>query len=622
MNKKMFFALAATVGLFASCSSDDIVNENASRVNSMDDNGLAKIEIGLTPSYEISRGTGMVGNVGGLANAQWAGQTFTVLMLEKGTMKGAYATNDRTPGEELLKGQNMTADGTTVVSLADDAVYYPTADAQGNPKVYDFWGYRLDNSETPTAGTPVFNGYDDANATQVTVPFKIDGTQDVMVATTTPSDATYATNHPELIYSAKSARNGVKPNLTFKHLLTSLTFKVKAKSRDITTAATNPTTDPEWQPGYQITNITLKSMATGNLIVAYTGNEPANRIEWGLGQDWADGSTLTDFQLQCRNREVNNKADIKMVALASNAMYVIPYAAGYVDMAGNSSYTPDATLLTKTVYDSNALDATTGLPTGNMTTLTNLLNGGAGPVTGYILTYNSTDRVSYETTAKNYECDYKALEAAVTTNLVPFADNCDVTANKVILGWTGYTPGAAATYQATDATATVANEAAYDALDAAVKAGKGDAAALVAATIAANENKYFYNTDDDKTYKIEENTSAVPAAEGTAVVNQVGVPMLVAPSNDNANSGYIVTVTYRYWKKQTASDAVLTTKTTDPFVVNNYQIQGGAKVPGPFEAGKNYNVTITLYSDGEVVSGDATSTPWEAGDDLDANDEE
>lgn len=98
--------------------------------------------------------------------------------------------------------------------------------------------------------------------------------------------------------------------------------------------------------------------------------------------------------------------------------------------------------------------------------------------------------------------------------------------------------------------------------------------------------------------------------------------MLVAPSNDNANSGYIVTVTYKYWKKQTASTAVETTKTTDPFVVNNYQIVGGAKVPGPFEAGKNYNVTITLYSDGEVLSGDATSEPWEAGDDLDANDEE
>ncbi len=619
MNKKMFFALAATVGLFASCSSDDIVNENASRVNSMDDNGLAKIEIGLTPSYEISRGTGMVGDVGGAANAQWAGQTFTVLMLEKGTMLGAYDTNARTPGEELLKGQNMTADGTTVVSLANDAKYYPSADAQGNPKVYDFWGYRLDNSETPTAGTPVFNGYDDANATQVTVPFKIDGTQDVMVATTTPSDATYATNHPELIYSAKSARNGVKPNLTFKHLLTSLTFKVKAKSRDITTAATNPTTDPEWQPGYQITNITLKSMATGNLIVAYTGNEPANRIEWGLGQDWADGSTLTDFQLQCRNREVNNKADIKMVALASNAMYVIPYAAGYVDMAGNSSYTPDATLLTKTVYDSNALDATTGLPTGNMTTLTNLLNGGAGPVTGYILTYNSTDRVSYETTAKNYECDYKALEAAVTTNLVPFADNCDVTANKVILGWTGYVPGAAAHTDAVEQS--TMDAAAYAALDGALKGGDVDADGLVAATVQANDGKYYHQTALDKYYKIVY-TAEVPAAAGIADVHKVGVPMLVAPSNDNANSGYIVTVTYRYWKKQTASDAVLTTKTTDPFVVNNYQIQGGAKVPGPFEAGKNYNVTITLYSDGEVLSGDATSTPWEAGDDLDANDEE
>jgi len=632
MKKYYFFAALATAGLFASCSSDENFDEAAGSrqaINAVDDNAPAKIEIGMAPTYEISRGTGLVGDVGGAANAQWAGQTFTVLMLEKGTMLGAYATNDRNPGDELLKGQDMTADGVTVVSLANDAVYYPTADEQGNPKVYDFWGYRLDNSETdgaavPTAtpGDPTFNGYDDANATQITVPFKIDGTQDIMVATTTAADPNnYVTNHPNLIYSAKSARNGVMPNLSFKHLLSSLTFKVKPKSRDISTAATNPTTDPEWQPGYQITNITLKSMATGELIVAYKNDAPAERIIWDAAQDWTDGTTLTDFQLQCRNRLVNDPADIEMVAVSSNASITINYPAGYVDMGGNNSYTPDATLMTMDVYDSNLLDPTTGLPTGNKTTLTNILNGGAGPVTGYILTYNGTDRVTFETTAKNYECDYQAAAAAVTTDLVPFADNCDVLANKVTLGWTGYSAGVAATYKSTDASTTVADEAAYDALGDADKAGKGDAAALTAATIAANEGKYFFVTGD-KAYLIEENTAAIPASDGEPVISIVGAPMLVAPSNDANNSGYIVTVTYKYWKKQAANDAVLTTKTTDPFVVNNYTISGGAKVKGPFEAGKNYNVTITLYSDGEVLSGDATSEPWTAGGDLDANDEE
>jgi hypothetical protein len=36
---------------------------------------------------------------------------------------------------------------------------------------------------------------------------------------------------------------------------------------------------------------------------------------------------------------------------------------------------------------------------------------------------------------------------------------------------------------------------------------------------------------------------------------------------------------------------------------------------------ENYNVTITLYSDGEVLNGDATSTPWTDGGDLEAGDD-
>ena len=634
MNKKFYFGLALTAGLFASCSSEDLAGESASK-QLIDENAPAKIEIGLAPGYEITRGTGRVGDIGGDANAQWQGQKFTVLMLEKGTMLGAYATNDRNAGEELLKGQDMTADGVTVVSLADDAVYYPTADAQGNPKVYDFWGYRLDKSETDgaatpaaTPGVPTFNGYDDENATQITVPFKINGTQDVMVAVTNPSDATYAGNHPELIYSAKSARNGVKPNLSFKHLLTSLTFKVKPKSRDISDQADCPITGgnaASFVPGYQITNITLKSMSTGELVAAYTATTEPERINWTAGQDWADPATLTAFNLMCRNREVKDKAKIEMKGIASNATMTLNYSTGYVDIDGNSSYTPDANLLTMDVYDSDETDPATGLPLGNKTTLTNLLGGGAGPVTGYILTYSSTDRL-YEP-YKMYECAYEDTPLDRTNDLVPFADKCDVAANKVILDWDGYTAGSAATYKATDASGDYANETAFDAetdltkfVGGTLATAKGTAADLTAATIAANENKYFFVTGD-KAYKIVVDQAAVPADPGAAVAKQVGEPMLVAPSNDNANSGYLVTVTYKYWKKKSSSLIELVTKTTDPFVVNNYTVQNAAKVVGPFEAGKNYNVTITLYSDGEVASGEATSTPWEDGEDLDANDD-
>ncbi len=622
MNKKFYFGLALTAGLFASCSSEDLAGESASK-QLIDDGAPAKIEVGLTPGYEITRGTGRVGDTS--TGDQWAGQEFSVLMLEKGTMLGAYEDLARTTS--IIKGTKMTATGTAVVSLDNNAIYYPTVSANG-AAVYDFWGYRLDNSEVLNAGEVDFQGYDDATADMIKVPFEIDGTQDIMVATTAPSDAAYATANPTAIYSAKSARNGVKPNLSFKHLLSSLTFKVKAKSIDITTAATNPTTDANWRAGYQITNITLKSKATGKLVVAYTGNVEPDRIEWDAAQDWADPTTLTTFQLQRRKKEVNSMADIKMVEVSSNATVDIPYTAGYVDMAGRTSYPISAgDLLTMDVYDSNALSTETGLPTGHKTTLNAILNGGAGPVMGYILTYNATDRISYESTAKNYECDYKATSLGVTSDLVPFVDNADI--DPVILGWTGYSAGSAeipvavANEGATDATALATAQAAGKGY---VRGTDGDLTLDEWKNTLAVGNGYVYSdgagtpviTGFDVTTAYQ---AAVPGSAGSAVVSTVGEPMLAAPSDDAANSGYQVYVTYKYWKKKTAALAEQVTKTTEAITVNNYTMQGGARSLGAFQAGKNYNVTITLYSDGEVLNGEATSEPWEDGGDLDAGDE-
>ena len=676
MNKKFYFGLALTAGLFASCSSDDLVGESASSQAFIDNGAPAKIEIGLTPGYEITRGTGRVGDVLGAANAQWAGQEFSVLMLKKGTMLGAYQNDADHTSPALLKGTKMTADGTDVVSLDPDAVYYPTLFADQTTAVYDFWGYRLDNSETDgaatpaaTPGVPKFNGYDQAAtdasytwvaymgsddatlngaddpttstvgtvgaiyenttsgnkfectavdpgtnaATQISVPFQINGTQDIMIATTTSSSA----YDDAYLYSAKSARNGIKPTMAFRHLLSSLTFKVKAKSRDISDCASNPTTDGSFVPGYQITNITLRSKDTGELIVAYTPNNvvaDADRIIWDNAQDWADPTTLKPFQLQCRPKRIVEAADIKMVAVSSTAVtgFDIDYTGGYVDMQGRNKYTVDANLMTMAVYDSNLLyDGTgeSGLPKGTKTTLAAMKTAAGGAdVTGYILTYNATDRVGAITNAKKYLPDYDNTPAAVTKNLEPFYTNADVA--PVVLGWKA---------ENEDASATVANEAAYDALDASLQAGKGDVAALTDATIASNVGKYFYNTADTKVYLIK----AKADDPANAITSAVGEPMMVAPSNDNANSGYQVIVTYKYYKKVNNTTVQQVEVSSNPITVSNYTIDpsSGNKIKKAFEAGKNYNVTITLYSDGEVLNGEATSEPWEDGGDLDAGDE-
>lgn len=680
MNKKFYFALAATAALFASCSSDDLVGENGARFNGIDDNAPVKIEIGsASVGYEVTRGTGRVGDA--TTNKQWNGQEFTVLMLEKGTMKGAYADLARTT--PILKGTNYKTNATdnNVISLDPNAIYYPTVDAEGNTAVFDFWGYRLDNSETPTSGTPVFNGYDQAAtdasytweaytgtadatlsgaddpttstvgtlgaiyentgshakfectavnpgtsaANQITVPFEIDGTQDIMVATTSPSDATYEDGHPGLLYSAKSARAGVAPNMTFKHLLTSLTFKVKPKSSNITKKATNPTTSAQWKPGYQITNIQVKSKATGELIVAYTPQNvvaDADRIIWDNNEDWATPASLKTFELQCRKKEVQDPAHIKMKAIDKNITANLSYDAGYVDMNGNHQFTYTTTTARDAfeVYDSDDLDDETGLPTGNKTTLGAITNS----TIGYILTYDETDRTS--SVAKKYLCEYKATAQGETSNLVPFATK---NVDPVVLDWEG-----------TDETAVViANSAAsdkatFDAADATKKYtydGVNNVLSLADwQNTLAQANGYFYCDASDAnptnhTYTTFDVTTAyAPAVAGANAITSgvVGEPMLVAPSNDVANSGYVVYVTYKYWKKQTSSSVVETTATTNPIVVNNYTIPAGVKEPCAFEAGKNYNVTITLYSDGEVLNGEATSQPWGDGGDLDAGEQD
>lgn len=599
MNKKMYFALAATVGLFASCSSDSLTENQAARMAGIDDNASAKIEIGLTPGYEITRGTGVVGNVGGAADAQWAGQKFNVLMLEKGTALGARI-DPADAATSVIKGAPFSATGSAVVALDNDAVYYPTLNQGGQTGVYDFWGYRLDGSEVLDASSNVqFNGYDDPAATAVKVPFAIDGTQDVMIAETTPSDAAYAAANPTAIYSAKSARNGVKPTMAFKHLLTSLTFKVKAKSVDITQKATNPTTDLAWQPGYQITNIQVKSKATGELVVAYTpGNEvvDADRIEWEASQDWADPTTLTTFELQCRKKDVHDAAHITMVQINKNINTDLAYGGALQDLNGNTQFTwtNAAARDALAVYDSNALDPTTGLPTGNLTTL-----GAITGTYGYILTYDpANNRGAYESTPNAWECDFYAT-ASVTNDLVPFATN-NVT--PVVLDWDAGTP---ASY----------TWVAYTGGSAATLNGTVDP---TTATVGVVGDIYENTVTGDK-FECTAVTAAVPGAN--PIVSNVGEPMLVAPSNDAANSGYEVIVSYKYWKKTSASTAALTNGQTQPIKVNNYTIVGGVKEPGAFEAGKNYNVTITLYSDGEVLNGDATSEPWADGGDLDAGDD-
>lgn len=296
MKKYFIFAAIATAGLFASCSSSDDIAANDVQNPIEDSEAREAIRLNLaTPTVMTTRGTGTVGGVGENNSAShysanvWAGQSINVFMFTKGTGSAAvyYTTVDEyntakntslteeqfnaltddekiktpatvagattlnltpahepgantttylyddeemiTPGssKNLIPGENTDADGSGEAMIKDGTInYYPPT---GN---FDFFGYHVDGAngtaevDKATAATTLW-----------TIPFTIDGTQDLMstkaeltteqAATMTGTGTTPNTRANDY-YSAYAARKGVHPTLTFKHLLSRFQFSVVA----------------------------------------------------------------------------------------------------------------------------------------------------------------------------------------------------------------------------------------------------------------------------------------------------------------------------------------------------------------------------------------------------------
>lgn len=136
-------------------------------------------------------------------------------------------------------------------------------------------GTTITAATTPIQMNSSFNGT--AETGDVTVPFKIDGTQDVLAASTylTAADtmalaksssltshddsATYA-SYAKSLYSAKTARQNVQPNLLFKHMLTRFTFNA---------AAMQPNFAQGGDDEIRIKDIKIYSRTNGKLVATY-----------------------------------------------------------------------------------------------------------------------------------------------------------------------------------------------------------------------------------------------------------------------------------------------------------------------------------------------------------------
>ena len=266
MKKLFLMGAVASLGLLASCSSDDDLSTGG---NGKD--GLQQIKIGMGVQANVAtRGTGTVGAVGA-ENNTWAKQTVNVYMLNKGTLDLAKFGEDPIYENTVLTtpADNASGIASELVGGVPQYKYYPTTNT-----AFDFWGYRLDDANKAT-GIEDQEGTDSKVAVtsgqfvpytsgdSLLIGFKIDGTQDIMAGKAIPTEEEITKCGGENnIYSAFAARREVQPNIKFEHLLSRLNFQVLDGKK-------TETTDPD--KAVKVTGITVKSKATGKLVIAYKG---------------------------------------------------------------------------------------------------------------------------------------------------------------------------------------------------------------------------------------------------------------------------------------------------------------------------------------------------------------
>lgn len=296
----------ASLGLLASCSSDDDLSTGG---NGKD--GLQKIKIGMGVQANVAtRGTGTVGAVGEKENT-WAKQTVNVYMLNKGTLDLAmFGTTDPKPIYDNTVLTTPADNASGIASELDENgvaqyKYYPTTNT-----AFDFWGYRLDDANKAT-GIEDQEGTDSKVAVtsgqfvpytsgdSLLIGFKIDGTQDIMAGKAVPTEEEITKCGGENnIYSAFAARREVQPNIKFEHLLSRLNFQVLDGKK-------TETTDPD--KAVKVTGITVKSKATGKLVIAYKGEAAFENVSDQLIVD-KDADTEKDAAL-LKELEVKQRAD-------------------------------------------------------------------------------------------------------------------------------------------------------------------------------------------------------------------------------------------------------------------------------------------------------------------------
>ncbi len=702
MNKKFYFALALTAGLFASCSSDDLTAEAPGANLEINDGEAAPITINVDQPTKYTRGTGGVGDA-------WGGQKFNLFMFKKGTFEPATYDVAGTPTPYYNNTEMTTESGTTIAHevLTGDVINYQYFPATGR---FDFWAYRIDDAWTDGSGTAGWDG-GDATAkvingtatvgattytwaaytgtgsatlsgagapttstvgavgdiyqntgdgslyectavtagtttdteTAVTVPFIINGSQDLMIAETKTADAAdalvaassiTAEDAPSYIYSAYAARRGVNPEMTFKHQLTRLQFKVKAHDRDVSTQATpklDPAT-PGYYAGFKVKKVEVWSKNKGEMVVAYKGTAPTDRIVWDGSQSWvardADDAwlgttTLVPFELKSRNSSWED-ADIKWIQVGEEAtaastalLATIPENYALV----TETFNDDAVC-----YTSNAVNEHKEPLEANKTTFGVVRGNATAGESVYVIAVKTGDHgdESHTSWAKAIE---KADVVSQLVDLVPVipqwegysnAEGWLELADKDTYNWeliaspTDAQKTAAVNADAVPGTTTPGTDGdikhvvvnfvdRYYILNGITRfqnPGTAAAAGFDPTSDPGTVGDIVYVADANGLRTYYEYKAAGIVREGNAVATPIGESMLVAPADEN---GYLIRFTYERCIVLTSNNDFETREATAIINVKvKDEANAGTAYAGKFAPGKKYTVTAILYPDGEI----------------------
>ena len=259
MKKSLFLASILTIGVLSSCSTE---SESLDVTN----NGMQKVLIGVNqPVVSVSqtRGTGTVGSIVDSAANIWKGEELYMIMVgrpDKNIIDWTWGYSKADGLGEIFANEKVIApNGLNKGYITTSSVkYYPPTGA------HDFFAYRIDDAAVNGAGGPIAQPLIKTNAenNQMKVAFKIDGSQDLMVG-----KAKYDETYLGQSFSSYTARQGVQPSITFKHLLTRFTINLRAGD--------------ESSSDLEVTAIKIVSKSSGDLLVAYTEDQmPTEFITW------------------------------------------------------------------------------------------------------------------------------------------------------------------------------------------------------------------------------------------------------------------------------------------------------------------------------------------------------